>query len=153
MEYAIIIDGASRGNGVAGGLGVIIKDLKNEKTLKKISKPLGEASNNIAEYSALEEALNQIEELNLDNVVILSDSNLIVSQIQGTFRIKNANLKTFAMTLKKRFKELSTEKNIKIDYVPREYTFEADALARQASVESSEQETETKYPFLKKEIL
>ena len=52
MEYAIIIDGASRGNGIAGGIGVVIKKLPKNETIKKISKSLGAVSNNIAEYES-----------------------------------------------------------------------------------------------------
>jgi len=120
----IFIDGACQGNPGPAGIGVAI--FENEKLLKEISKPLGEATNNIAEYSALIYALLEAAALKAERLKILTDSQLVCRQVSGEYKIKNIHLKFLhgqVLLLMKLFKE------VRIENVPREKNARADKLA------------------------
>lgn len=122
------VDGASRGNPGKSSAGVIIKD-ESGNVIERISKYIGVATNNIAEYSALIIALEMAKEIGAEKVKIYSDSELMVKQIKGEYRVKNENLKPLhqnAIDLLKHFKTYG------IIYIERENNREADKLANQA---------------------
>ena len=81
----------------------------------------------------------------LKDVTILTDSNLVYQQITGGYRVKGNNLRKLLEEVDKLIDEIS---KVNFDYVPREYTHEADVLARDASEKGIEKEVEKKYPFL-----
>jgi len=85
------VDGGSRGNPGPAAIGVVIKD-KNGKVIKQIGEVIGELTNNVAEYRALLRALEEARSLRADSVEIRSDSELLVSQLQGKFRVKSPDL-------------------------------------------------------------
>lgn len=120
----IFIDGACRGNPGPAGIGVVI--FEGKKVLKEISKPIGEATNNIAEYSALIFGLIEAATLKAEKIQIFSDSELVCRQIGGKYKIKNQKLKFFydeAIALFKCFK------SVEIKHIPREENTQADKLA------------------------
>jgi ribonuclease HI len=121
-------DGASRGNPGEAGIGVMIKD-EAGKPVRKIARYLGTATNNQAEYAALIDGLKAAKELGAEEVSICADSELIVKQMNGLYKVKNPDLVVLhaeASKLKRSFKRCM------IKYVPREQNKEADALANQA---------------------
>ena len=88
----IYIDGAARGNPGPAGLGVVIYD-ENKTLIKEFHKSVGQATNNIAEYSALVYALQEVHMLGAKDVLIHMDSELVYKQLKGEFRVKDKKLK------------------------------------------------------------
>jgi ribonuclease HI len=127
-KIIIYCDGAARGNpGPAGAGALILGD--DGSVIFELSKYLGETTNNQAEYQALIMALEEARKQGVDDVQIYSDSELMVRQIKGEYRVKNGGLKElFKLTLRK----LQTFKKYSIDYLPREKNSIADALANRA---------------------
>ena len=118
------IDGASRGNPGKSGIGVIAKDGK--AVIFEISEYLGFQTNNIAEYTALIRALEELIKRNIREAKIESDSQLIVEQINGNYRVKDENLKVLFDYSKKLISKMSF---FRIDHIRREKNKEADNLA------------------------
>ncbi len=132
----IFIDGACHGNPGPAGIGVAI--FEKEKLIKEIALPLGEATNNIAEYSALIYALLEAAALKVDSVTIFTDSQLACRQVNGQYKIKNTHLKflhgqvLLLMTL---------FKNVHVEHIAREKNQLADALAgRSLKIQKSSQD-------------
>ncbi|MBN3038892.1 MAG: ribonuclease HI family protein [Candidatus Omnitrophica bacterium] len=124
----IYVDGAARGNPGDAGIGIVIKDKEN-KPMAQLYKYIGQATNNIAEYTALIYATQQALILGLKDLVIHSDSELLIKQLNGEYRVKNANLKPFY----EQFLHLKTGfDNIEAKQIAREDNKEADKLANQA---------------------
>lgn len=127
-ELEIYIDGASKGNPGPSGIGVII--CKGKKVLKNISTYIGNATNNVAEYTALIYALQEALILKADAVKINSDSQLLCRQLNGFYKIKNANI----IGLYNQARHLlSAFKKVLVNNIPREENRGADKLATQAA--------------------
>lgn len=133
-KIIVFTDGASRGNPGPGSLGVIICGNKG-KEIKKYSESLGKVTNNEAEYKAVIFALKKIKHLfgkekaKEMEVFLNSDSELLVSQLNGRYKIKNSNIKPLFLevwNLKIDFKE------VLFNLVPREENREADKMANEA---------------------
>ncbi len=126
MNLVAYIDGASRGNPGESGIGIIIKD-ENRNIIDTISGYIGKATNNIAEYTALITCLKRVKELNLDSLTVYSDSELLVRQIQGKYKVRNARLKLLFENVRKLLNEVNFQ--FKIKHISREENQEADRLA------------------------
>ena len=127
-ELEIFIDGASSGNPGDAAVGVVIKH-KNGMREEKISQYLGTGTNNFAEYQALIIALERVRQLGADSISVKSDSELLVRQINGEYKIKNDNLKQLFLKVEELKNGLRT---FKINHVRREFNKEADSLAKNA---------------------
>lgn len=128
MRLIINIDGASRGNPGRASVGVVLRDAEG-KTLKEHGRCIGRETNNVAEYTAMIDALRLAAGMGARELVVRSDSQLLVRQLTGRYRVKNPGLKPlFAeiQKLKRGFKAVSFE------HVPRERNKRADALANEA---------------------
>ena len=90
LKVTAWVDGASRGNPGPAGYGVFMKTERGE--IIEISGFLGTTTNNVAEYSGLLEALATAEAEGADEVEIVSDSELLVKQMLGAYRVKHPNL-------------------------------------------------------------
>ncbi len=128
MKLTIFCDGGSRGNPGPAGIGVVIEKDKQEK---KISKFIGEATNNQAEYKAVIEALKWIEEnksqLGPDlNIECFLDSKLVVEQLNQNYKLKNEGLKPLFWQIRDLTLKLGGK--ISFQYIPREKNAEADKL-------------------------
>ncbi len=124
MELFINVDGGSRGNPGPGASGWIIKD-KNGKVLVKEGLFFKECTNNQAEFTALKMALKAASEYGKCSLIIKADSQLMVRQYLGEYKIKNAELQI----LMGEIKELAQNfKQISINHIPREQNKEADAI-------------------------
>ncbi len=128
-EYLLYVDGASIGNPGPSGIGAVIKDEKG-KTIGEISQYIGTATNNVAEYSALTSGLKAAKELGADKIKILTDSELMVKQIEGSWRVKDKKLKDLK---KKADKILDSFSSYKIIHINREKNREADRLAKRGA--------------------
>ncbi|MEJ5226746.1 ribonuclease HI family protein [Thermodesulfovibrio sp.] len=127
MKGKLYCDGASRGNPGEAGIGcLLIYD--NERV--EVSEYIGKTTNNVAEYTALIRGLQEALRVGISSIEIFLDSELIVLQLKGVYRIKNKNLLPF---YNQAIKLLSEFKNYEIFHIPRENNSEADKLAKLAS--------------------
>ncbi len=124
MTIVIYTDGASSGNPGPIGIGVVI--WKHGKILKEISEYIGKGTNNIAEYSAVKKALELVLHLDEKNIIIKSDSELIIKQLNGEYKVKDNELKK----LKKEIDNLTIKLNAKFVHIPRERNKRADHLSK-----------------------
>lgn len=85
-------DGASRGNPGHAGIGVVIERVADGAVVDEIAEYLGRETNNVAEYRALVAGLTRALELGAAAVEVVSDSELMVRQIQGTYQVRNPGL-------------------------------------------------------------
>ena len=125
--YQIYCDGASRSNPGESSVGISI--LKDNKEIDTIKKRIGIATNNVAEYLGLIEALEYCIEKNIMEVVIYLDSLLVVQQVNLKYKVKSKKLQEYynqAVDLKNQVN------NIEINHVRREFNKRADQLANQA---------------------
>jgi ribonuclease HI len=124
--FTINIDGASRGNPGPSGIGVVIT--KNTFIITEYNEFIGEKTNNQAEYAALKKAL-QIASIFDNEITVLSDSKLVVSQRNNRYRVRNKQLKVV-------FREISNlEKQFRAVFyrhIPRAKNQYADFLANWA---------------------
>ena len=126
-------DGASSGNPGKSGIGVLISiddiGLSDESRIYRLSEYIGHATNNVAEYSALIRGLEKARSLGIKTIDIYLDSELLVKQMNGIYKVKNKNL----YSLWTRAKKLSNDfDSCKITHIRREMNTEADSLATQA---------------------
>jgi len=121
-------DGASRGNPGEAGAGVVIFDEQGQEIFAG-GKYLGQCTNNVAEYQALLLGLAEAEKLGAEEIEIRLDSELIVRQIQGVYRVKNDTLKQLFREVMGRLHRLAT---YNVEHVRRENNSRADELANQA---------------------
>jgi len=129
VKKAIIFtDGAARGNPGPAAIGAIIKDEKG-KLIATISQRIGTTTNNQAEYRAVIAALEKAIELGATHVALYSDSELVMKQINGRYRVKKAALKPLHQTVKQL---LGLLEGFTITHIPREQNTEADNLANKA---------------------
>ena len=92
MKYKMYTDGGSRGNPGKAAIGVVIYNEK-DKVIEKISKYIGTATNNVAEYSALLVGVLALKKLKCTEVEMFLDSLLIVNQLNGKYRVKDSKMK------------------------------------------------------------
>ncbi len=88
----VYVDGAAVPNPGPSGIGVVIYDRKKKK-IKEVKKYIGTASNNVAEYKALIQGLRESKKLVAESVIVFSDSELLINQMNGRFRINNEGLR------------------------------------------------------------
>ena len=127
MPAIIYTDGGARGNPGPAGAGAVI--LQDGNVLAEISEFLGTQTNNVAEYTALVLALKKARQLGLADVEVRMDSELIVKQMQGEYKVKNAGLKPLFLEVVNLSKKFSS---FHISHVRREENSAADSLANQA---------------------
>ena len=119
------IDGASRGNPGPGAYAVILRDPAG-KIVIELAKNLGRETNNVAEYYALLAALDYAATHGIHALRIRSDSELLVRQMQGRYKVKSADLKPLHERASKLARQLGY---FAIEHVRREMNRDADALA------------------------
>ncbi len=124
----LYIDGASRGNPGPAAIGVVI-ETDYGAVLDMWGEYIGVATNNVAEYRALIEGLKNILVLGLDKVIVRSDSQLLVNQMKGIYKVKSRNLLPLYLEAVSLSKKLSS---IKYEYISRDTNVRADALANKA---------------------
>lgn len=122
------IDGASRGNPGPAAYAVAIRDPAGHVVLE-LDKCFGRDTNNVAEYYALLAALDYATSHGISALRIRSDSELLVRQVQGRYKVKSADLKPLHERALKLIRQLAY---FAIEHVPREQNREADALANVA---------------------
>ena len=126
--YVANIDGASRGNPGPASYAVVLRD-PNGKVVLELAKNLGRETNNVAEYYALLAALDYAASHDIVALRIRSDSELLVRQMHGRYKVKSADLKPLHERAKKFVRGLEY---FVIEHVPREQNRDADGLANVA---------------------
>ena len=126
--YRINIDGGSRGNPGPAAYGVVIRDARGEP-VAKLKKYIGRSTNNVAEYYGLIAAMDYAQSHGVRAIRIESDSELLVKQMRGLYKVKSADLQPLYERAQKTAKAFES---FRIDHVYREQNREADALANEA---------------------
>lgn len=126
MKYTAFFDGSSKPNPGMMQIGNCIKDEK-ENVIYSFSNVIGDGTNNQAEYLALLNLLRIIEDMNLKDVAIYGDSQLVVNQINGVYKVKNHMLIPIYQEIKK---VLGRLEGCTITHIYREQNKEADKLTR-----------------------
>ncbi len=128
MHLKIYVDGASWGNPGPAAIGVVIKD-EQQKELVKISRYIGEITNNQAEYQAVIAALEAAAGFKAASVTLYLDSELVARQLAGSYKVRNL----FLFPLYREAVELSKKfANLSIVHIGHEENAEAHALAKAA---------------------
>lgn len=129
-QYKLIfyIDGASQGNPGPAGIGVVVCDEKGS-VLENISEYIGEDTNNIAEYNALIYALEEGLIRKADSIQINTDSELLVKQLNGEYKVKDERLKRL---FKNAQRLLKGYKQVRVNHIERDKNKGADKLATKA---------------------
>lgn len=136
MQIKIYTDGGSLRNPGKAAIGYLIYD-DTDTLIARKGEAIGDASNNVAEYTALIKALNHLRHLiqkgelqNVEKISCFADSELMVKQLNGVYKIKHADMRKLAVQVK----EQESFLNIPIQYrhVLREKNKEADALVKAA---------------------
>lgn len=127
MKATLYADGGSRGNPGPAAAGAVLFDEHGE-VLREIGTFLGTATNNVAEWTALLNGLEAALELGVDDLAVRMDSELVVKQLSGVYRVKHAGLIPLharAKTLLRKFA------NVDVRHVRRKDNAAADALVNQ----------------------
>lgn len=128
MKLTAWADGASRGNPGPASWGMVVADAAGAE-LAADGRVIGRATNNVAEYRGAIAAVEAALELGADELELRLDSELIVRQLQGRYRVKNAQLKPLYEQLQGLIERLDRFRAV---HVPRERNRRADALANEA---------------------
>jgi ribonuclease HI len=125
------IDGASHGNPGPSAAGIVIYD-ENKKLIRQFGYYLGKLTNNLAEYMAVTLALAALSECGAKSATIYSDSELLIRQLNGQYRVKNERLIPLYLQIKF---FLRSFKEVKFCHIGREHNKLADRLASRAITE------------------
>lgn len=136
MKINAFIDGASRGNPGESGIGVLLLD-EAGNTLASIHGYIGNATNNIAEYTALIACLKKAKDLNCTKITIHSDSELLVRQMNGQYRVRNEGIKEIFERVHRVLRSAKGGFKFEIKHIKREHNREADLLAN-AGIDSKQ---------------
>jgi len=128
VRYALYADGAARGNPGPAAIGAVLYD-STGRAIVEISEAIGEATNNVAEYRALIAGLEAALAHHPDELLVRLDSQLLVRQLTGEYRVKAANLEPLYEQARRLLASFPT---VSIEHVPRSQNREADRLANQA---------------------
>ena len=126
MTIVAYTDGASRGNPGESGIGIILKDDRGDIIHSHFGY-IGQATNNIAEYTALATCLKLAEKIGCKKLIVHSDSELMVRQMNGQYKVKDEGLKKHFQNIQEFL--LVAPFQFSITHIPREKNFEADQLA------------------------
>lgn len=143
MNLVAYIDGTSLGNPGAAGYGVVLKN-EGGKVLKSVGRYIGRATNNTAEYRGLLGCLELVKEYEAHSLTVYSDSQLLVNQVKGIYRVRKSHLRALHAKTLEEMKVWGI--HIEIHHIPRRKNWEADGLARQAVRLGAKKEKESESP-------
>jgi ribonuclease HI len=129
QQHCIFVDGSSRGNPGPSGVGIAVFKPGGDEPIEQISRYIGIATNNVAEYEAVIHALNWMGRSGVKTARLMLDSELVYKQMKGSYRIKSPHI----ALLLKRIRMLEAGLSITMTLVPREQNKLANRLAQQAS--------------------
>ena len=126
-KLRVNVDGGARGNPGPAAIGAVIRS--GEEVVAEVSERIGEATNNVAEYRALIAGIARASELGGTELELIGDSELVVRQVRGEYKVKNAGIKPLHAQV---LEALDSFDSWTIEHVPRVDHAEADALVNQA---------------------
>lgn len=127
MKLTVHVDGGSRGNPGPAAVGAVVSD-GDGQVLREEGRVIGRATNNVAEYRALLLGIELATELGADELDLVGDSELIVKQVRGEYRVKDPGLKPLHAEVKE---ALAPIRAWSIRHVRREKNAEADRLVNE----------------------
>jgi ribonuclease HI len=128
LRLVVHVDGGARGNPGPAAIGVVTSTPDGE-VVDELAEPIGEATNNVAEYRALLRGLERARELGATEVEVVNDSELVARQVQGAYKVKHPGLRPLydqAMEALRGFERWSVRS------VPRDQNAHADQLVNAA---------------------
>jgi probable phosphoglycerate mutase len=128
VKGRLYTDGGARGNPGPAAFGYVLEDADGE-VLAQRGEAIGVATNNVAEYSALVAGLRRAIELGVDALEVVSDSELLVKQMRGEYRVKNEALRSLSVQASRLARELGT---VEYTHVKRAHNELADRLVNEA---------------------
>jgi ribonuclease HI len=128
LRLLIHTDGAARGNPGPAGAGAILRDADGA-VVAEIAQPLGRATNNVAEWTAVRLALEEARRLGASHVDLRMDSELVARQITGIYRVKHPDLKPIHAAV---MRLLGAFDGYTVGHVPRALNKDADRLSNMA---------------------
>lgn len=133
MHIIIRTDGGARGNPGPAGIGVVLED-EHGKVLEEHAKFLGVKTNNQAEYEAVILGLQRAKHLKAESVQVFADSELMVKQANGEYKVKHENIKPLYAQVRALVLEIG---HVKFKHVKRAENTHADALSNKAMDEGT----------------
>ena len=133
MKALLWTDGGARGNPGPAAYAYVL-EAEDGTVLDARGEPIGIATNNVAEYSALVAGLRRAHELGVIEVELRSDSELMVKQMRGEYRVKNAGLQPLFERAKDLVRRIG---RVQFEHVRREFNKDADRLANEAMDEAA----------------
>ena len=124
-RVTINCDGAARGNPGPAGAGAVVV-AEDGTVLAEVAEGLGETTNNVAEYTAVIRGLEEARRLGASEVLLRSDSQLLINQLTGRYRVKAPHLQPLYRQVRDL---LGSFDRVDLEHVPRERNVAADALA------------------------
>ncbi|HEV7772501.1 MAG TPA: ribonuclease HI family protein [Conexibacter sp.] len=128
MKLVVHVDGGARGNPGPAAIGVVVSD-PDSGVVEQLGEPIGETTNNVAEYRALLRGLERARALGAEEVEVVGDSELVAKQINGQYKVKHAGLKPLHAEA---LQALGGFARWRVRTVPRAQNAAADALVNAA---------------------
>jgi ribonuclease HI len=127
MKARLHTDGGARGNPGPAGIGAVLFDPEGN-VIGELARGIGAGTNNVAEYTALIEGLQLALDKGVTDLQVCLDSQLVVSQVKGEWKIKNERLRSLAAKAQTLLSKFDTAT---LEHVRREFNADADKLANQ----------------------
>jgi phosphoglycolate phosphatase-like HAD superfamily hydrolase/ribonuclease HI len=135
-RYVLSTDGASKGNPGPAGLGFVIA-AEDGQVLREIAEPLGVTTNNVAEYQAVIRGLLEAERMGIRRLLVRSDSQLVIRQLQGAYAVRHEAL----IPLYHQVRDLlGNFRDVRLEHVERRHNARADALANEGVLSNQDRE-------------
>ncbi|MBU1683983.1 ribonuclease HI family protein [Patescibacteria group bacterium] len=128
MKLIIYTDGGARNNPGPAGIGVVAYD-EQKNRIFQISKYIGNATNNQAEYQAVLAGIKKALELKAKELIFYLDSELVVKQLNREYKVKNKDLASLFVQI---YNVILDFKKVTFQHIPREMNKEADRLVNEA---------------------
>lgn len=128
MKLVVHVDGGARGNPGPAAIGVVVSD-EGGGVVEQLGEPIGETTNNVAEYRALLRGLERARALGAREVEVVGDSELVAKQVNGLYKVKHAGLRPLHAEA---LQALSGFDAWRVRTVPRARNAAADALVNAA---------------------
>jgi ribonuclease HI len=126
-RFTVNVDGGARGNPGPAAIGVVLRD--GGEVIEEVGETIGEATNNVAEYKAMLRGIELATEHGASELELVGDSELVVRQVEGRYKVKHAGMKKLHEEVKRALRDFDSWS---IRHVRRESNADADRLVNEA---------------------